>query len=71
MLKVNDVSCVSVERICKLIVDVNGCKVLLENIVNVILLMGFNMISCENVVCKIVILVNVVGCDLWGVVNDI
>lgn len=71
ILKVNDDSRESAERIRKLIVDANGRKIPLENIATVVSSAGPNTINRENVARKIVISANVAGRDLRGVVNDI
>lgn len=71
ILKVDDDSRESAERIRKLIVDANGRKIPLENIAAVVSSAGPNTINRENVARKIVISANVEGRDLRGVVNDI
>lgn len=71
VLKVNDDSRSTAERIKNIIVDVNGTNVPLGNIADVVSAMGPNTINRENVARKIVISANVSGRDLIGVVNDI
>lgn len=71
ILKVDDDSRKSAERIRKLIVDANGRKIPLENIAAVVSSAGPNTINRENVARKIVISANVAERDLRGVVNDI
>lgn len=71
VLKVNDDSRSTAERIKNIIVDMNGTNVPLGNIADVVSAMGPNTINRENVARKIVISANVSGRDLIGVVNDI
>jgi Cu(I)/Ag(I) efflux system membrane protein CusA/SilA len=71
VLKVNDESRATVERIKDLAVDANGRKIPLEYIAEITSSSGPNTINRENVGRKIVISANVAGRDLRGVVNDI
>jgi len=71
VMRVNDDSRSSIDRIKNLTVDANGRKIPLSNIANVSSSMGPNTINRENVARKIVISANVAGRDLRGVVDDI
>lgn len=69
---IKDEVCDEMEKVCNLMIDIgDGQKIFVNYIVDVVFVMGLNIISCENVKCKIVILVNISGCDLCSVVNDI
>ncbi|SDZ90134.1 Cu(I)/Ag(I) efflux system membrane protein CusA/SilA [Porphyromonadaceae bacterium KH3R12] len=70
-LKVNNESRSTADKIRKLIVDVNGRKIPLENIAEITSSTGPNTINRENVARKLVISANVAGRDLRGVVTDI
>ncbi|MGN0224655.1 MAG: efflux RND transporter permease subunit [Prevotella sp.] len=71
VLRVDDESRESADKIKNMAVDANGRKVPLGNIANVTSSAGPNTINRENVSRKIVISANVAGRDLVGVVNDI
>ena len=71
VVKVDDNSRSTIERIKNLIVDANGKKVPLVNIAEVKSAEGPNTINRENVARKIVISANVAGRDLLGAVADI
>ncbi len=71
VIKVNDDSRKTADRIKNLIVDANGHKVPLSNIAEITSSVGPNTINHENVARKIVISANVDGRDLSGVVKDI
>lgn len=71
MLKVNDGSRESADRIRNMIVDAGGRKIPFSNIADVVSSAGPNTINRENVSRKIVVSANVSGRDLVGVVKDI
>lgn len=71
VIRADDESRLSADRIKNLIVDAGGRKIPLGNIADVTSSMGPNTINRENVARKIVISANVAGRDLHGVVNDI
>ncbi|MGN0221164.1 MAG: efflux RND transporter permease subunit, partial [Prevotella sp.] len=71
VLKVEDKSRETADRIRNMAIDANGRKVPLGNIAEVISSAGPNTINRENVARKIVISANVAGRDLLGVVKDI
>lgn len=71
ILKVNEESRETADRIRNLIVDANGQKIPFGYIADITSSTGPNTINRENVARKIVISANVAGGDLRGVVNDI
>ncbi|MDE6689524.1 MAG: efflux RND transporter permease subunit, partial [Prevotella sp.] len=71
ILKVDDDSRLTADRIKDMTVDANGKNIPFGNIAEVRSSVGPNTINRENVARKIVVSANVVGRDLRSVVNDI